>query len=259
MHGTTAARTWLPAAVCAGFVALATALLLAALPAHAATTLPAPGNETRINLTPLPLMAQADTSSATSTNSDDTESGSKRSKRSRAVIRLDSDRDFESFKDVATTAPWMIGAILLVAGSIFLTPIILLVGIVWYKLRKTRMQNEALLMLAEKGVLPAAQAVDAVTSGVMPESVTAGVAAAAAAPTTHQAAMATRRRVVWSDLRRGVLLAAVGLSLTLYSVIHSASANWVGLVLLFVGLGYVILWWFEDRHLAERSPPGGAG
>ena len=41
------------------------------------------------------------------------------------------------------------------------TPIILLIGIIWYKLRKTRMQNETMLKLAERGVVPPAEAVDA--------------------------------------------------------------------------------------------------
>ena len=36
-------------------------------------------------------------------------------------------------------------------------------------------------------------------------------------------------------------------------MIENGSANWLGLVLLFVGLGYIVLWWFEDRHLAQRD------
>ena len=95
-------------------------------------------------------------------------------------------------------------------GSIFLTPIILLVGIIWYKLRKTRLQNEAVLKLAERGVMPSAQAVDAVMAGTPPAQA-APAAAAAAVPV----AVASRRRAVWSDLRKGVLLAAVGVALVL--------------------------------------------
>jgi hypothetical protein len=56
---------------------------------------------------------------------------------------------------------------------------------------------------------------------------------------------------VWSDLRKGVLLSAVGMSFIIYSLLDSGSPNWVGLVLLFVGVGYGVLWWFEDRHLAQ--------
>jgi hypothetical protein len=259
MYASTAVRTWPPAAVRAGFIALAAALLLAAPPVPAADPSPPPASETRIKVTPFPPSVQVDASTSAS---DDEDSGSKRGKKHRAVVRIDSDSDpdFESFKDVAKTAPWMIGAILLVAGSIFLTPIILLVGVVWYKLRKTRMQNEVLLALAEKGVVPTAQAVDAVTSGVMPEAAAAGASATASASTNsgYQQAITTRRRAVWSDLRRGVLLCAFGLSLAVYSMIQNSSANWLGLMLLFVGIGYIVLWWFEDRHLAQRNSTGGS-
>jgi hypothetical protein len=263
MHGTTVVRTWPLAAVRAAFIALAIAVVLAAPPAPAASTPPAPGSETRIKVTPFPPSVQVDASTA---DEDDADSGSKHSKRQRAVIRLDSDRDFESFKDAVKTAPWIVGLVFLVVGSIFLTPIILLIGIVWYKLRKTRMQNDALLKLAEQGVIPTAQAVESVTSGVMPDAsagagagASAGVAGASAAATSYQAAVASRRRVVWSDLRKGILVGAVGLSWTLYSIVKYSSANWLGLVLLFVGIGYIVLWWFEDRHLTQSKSPGASG
>ena len=71
------------------------------------------------------------------------------------------DRDFDSFANVMQTAPWVVGLVFLVVGSIFLTPLILLVGIIWYKLRKTRLQNDALLKLAERGVVPSAQVAEA--------------------------------------------------------------------------------------------------
>jgi len=90
----------------------------------------------------------------------------------------------------------------------------------------------------------------------MPESTTATLAAAG---NVYQQTIATRRRVVWSDLRKGILLGAFGLSFTTYSMIENGSANWIGLMLMFVGLGYIVLWWFEDRHLAQRDSPGGSG
>ncbi len=241
------------AAVRLAFLAIACALLLAAAPAPAADT-PAKGiPDTTIKITPFPPSVQVDTSPA---DEDDTD---RRHKRHRAAISIDSDRDFESFKQAMDTAPWIVGLIFLVVGSIFLTPVILLIGIVWYKLRKTRLQNEALLKLAEAGVMPSAQAVDAVTSGVMPTthaletsgpavaqaSGGAGVAAGTAEIATsmaYQRAVATRRRAVWSDLRKGVLLCAVGLSFVMYSMIASSAPNWIGFVLLFVGIAYVILW-----------------
>jgi len=251
----TAVRTWPLDAARASFIALAIALIVAAAPAPAATTPPAPSRETQITVTPFPPSVQVDAGTA---DDSDADHGSKRSRRHRADIRIDTDRDFESFKDAMETAPWIVGAVFLVAGSIFLTPIVLLIGIIWYKLRKTRMQNEALLKLAEKGVMPPAQAVDAVASGVMPASV-AGAVANSTASTVYQAAVATQRRVVWSDLRKGVLLSALGLSLAMYSIIRSSSANWLALMLLFVGIGYIVLWWLEDRHIAQRNSSGGSG
>ena len=161
--------------------------------------------------------------------------------------------DFDSFKEAMDVAPWIVGVVFLVLGSIFLTPIILLVGIIWYKLRKTRLQNEAVLKLAERGVMPSAQAVDAVMAGTPPAQA-APAAVAAAVPV----AVVSRRRAVWSDLRKGVLLAAVGVALVLYSLTEAGEANWLGLVLLFVGAGYIALWWLEDRHL-ERRVSGGDG
>ncbi len=171
------------------------------------------------------------------------------SDRRRSHIQFD---DFD-FKQAMDIAPWIVGVVFLVLGSIFLTPIILLVGIIWYKLRKTRLQNDAVLKLAERGVMPSAQAVDAVMAGTPPAQ-----AAPAAIGAAVPQAVASRRRAVWSDLRKGVLLVAIGLALSLYSITDSAEPNWVGLVLLFVGAGYVALWWLEDRHL-ERRVIGGSG
>jgi hypothetical protein len=159
--------------------------------------------------------------------------------------------DFDSFRKAMDVAPWIVGVVFLVLGSIFLTPIVILVGIIWYKLRKTRLQNDAVLKLAEKGVMPPAQAADTVMAG------TPSAQAAAVAGGLPQA-VATRRRAVWSDLRKGVLLGAIGLAMSLYSI-TSGGANWLGLVLLFVGAGYIALWWLEDRHLERRVLGGGQG
>jgi len=183
----------------------------------------------------------------------------KKSPRRRGHIQIGDD-NFDSFNDALHTAPWVIGLAFLVAGSFLLTPVFLLIGIIWYKLRKTRMQNEAVLELAEKGVMHPAQAVDAVMSGVTPEAAAASAAppsAASAAGPVYQQAVIARRRAVWSDLRRGVILIAIGLSFVFYSMIDSGSPNWVGLVLLFLGIGYTLLWWFEDRHLQSRESSSG--
>jgi hypothetical protein len=250
MHGAVITRARPLAALRAGLIAVAAALCLLAQPAPAADP-PAPGGgEATIKITPFPPSVSVD--ARASDDADAASAEGKRSKRTHKIFRIDSDRDFESFKDAMHTAPWIVGLVFLVVGSIFLTPVVLLVGIVWYKLRKTRLQNEALLKLAESGVMPSAQAVDAVTSGIMPASV-AGSGDAASAANVYQQAVATRRRAVWSDLRKGVLLGAIGLSIVVYSTTESGSPNWLGLALLFVGIGYLALWWLEDRQLAQRA------
>lgn len=200
----------------------------------------------------IPGASTADNADA-KTDSDSTPS--KKSQRRRDHIQIGDD-DFASFNDALRTAPWVIGLAFLVAGSVFLTPVFLLIGIIWYKLRKTRLQNEAVLMLAERGVMPPAQAVDAVMSGVTPEAAAASTAAplgASTAAPVYQQAVIARRRVVWSDLRKGVILTAIGLAFVFYWMVESGSASWVGLVLMFLGIGYILLWWFEDRHLQSRE------
>ncbi len=59
-----------------------------------------------------------------------------------------------------------------------------------------------------------------------------------------------RSQAAWSDLRKGVILAAIGLSFVAYSMFDDRSPNWIGLVLLFLGIGYAFLWYFEDRQIA---------
>ena len=70
--------------------------------------------------------------------------------------------------------------------------------------------------------------------------------------------MATRRRAVWSDLRKGVVMITIGLAFSAYSLFNDQEANWIGLVLLFLGSGYLVLWWLEDRNLAKRDAGSGA-
>jgi hypothetical protein len=202
---------------------------------------------------PTTITGSVTSDTASDTDSRPTTKKSQRSKRAHIQIGDDS---FDSFNDALHTAPWVVGLAFLVAGSILLTPVFLLVGIIWYKLRKTRLQNEALIKLAEKGVLPPAQAADTMMSGATPEQAAAAASASTNASSTapvYQQAVIARRRAVWSDLRKGVILSAVGLSFVFYSMIESGAANWLGLVLMFLGVGYILLWWFEDRHLRSRE------
>jgi hypothetical protein len=79
-----------------------------------------------------------------------------------------------------------------------------------------------------------------------------------AAPSTaplYAQAKEARRRAVWSDLRKGVIVGAVGLGFTFYSMLDDGSPNFVGLILLFVGLAYIVLWYFEDRQVEASVPP----
>jgi len=50
------------------------------------------------------------------------------------------------------------------------------------------------------------------------------------------------------------VMSAIGLAMNLYSVIDDRSPNVVALVLLFVGIGYIALWWFEDRKIMLAAP-----
>jgi hypothetical protein len=214
----------------------ALALAGAAQPARAAD--PAPRSDAVVRITAFPPAVLVDTAAAKDGDADTDSS------RKSAGIRFDSDEDFEA---ISERMPWVIGLIFLVVGSIFLTPIVLLVGIIWYKLRKARLQNEAMLALAEKGVVPPAQAAEALATGASP---------AAAAPQMYQQAISLRKRVVWSDLRKGVILSTVGLALSFYELTSGGGPSWIGLVLLFLGAGYVALWWLEGRHLDTGKPAG---
>jgi len=173
-------------------------------------------------------------------------------------IRIDTlgrDREYDSFQQFVQDAPWLAGLVFLFVLLVFLIPLLIIVLLIWYKIRKNRMANETMLKLAERGVVPQAAAMDAVASGTA-----ASVAAAASPPPTSPAyehARYLHRRTVWSDLRKGVILGAVGLGLTFYSMFDSGTPNSIGLILLFVGLGYCLLWFFEDRTSAPpRDTPG---
>ena len=173
------------------------------------------------------------------------------------------DREYDSFEQFAKDAPWLAGLVFFVVSLIFLVPLLIIVLLIWYKVRKNRMLNETMIKLAEKGVVPPAQAMEALNASRMESAVTAGPATA---PMYEQAKM-MRRRAAWSDLRKGVLLIAVGFALTAYSMFDDGSPNALGLILLFVGIGFCVLWFFEERDPAQRRasppppsgmPPGGA-
>jgi Domain of unknown function (DUF6249) len=243
----------LPPAMGAALIALALALGGMAHPVRADEALSKPQTDATVRIKAFPPSVQIDTGAAD--QKADADGATREGMHADRHIQVDSDEDFDvdQFRNQVQKMPWVIGLIFLVVGSIFLTPVVLLIGIIWYKLRKTRLQNEAMLALAAKGVVPPAQAADALATGASP---------AAVAPQVYQQALALRRRVVWSDLRKGVIMVMVGLAFLLYGITANGEASWVGMILTFVGIGYLVLWWLEGRHLAHSAsaPPGnGAG
>lgn len=247
-----------PVAVGATVALLALALACAALPTRAADTPSKPATDATVKIKAVPpsIQVAAETAAEKGDAAAQTNGGKRGESKQQAAaqaieqaieqtissnLRIDTDDEFDRF---VQKMPWVIGLIFLVVGSIFLTPVVLLVGIIWYKLRKTRLQNEAMLALAEKGIVPPAQAAEALATGAPVASV---------APQVYQQAVALRKRVVWSDLRKGVILSAIGLGLSFYFITASGEPSWIGLILLFVGVGYVALWWLEGRHLEQAG------
>src|SRR6185295_10589210 len=156
------------------------------------------------------------------------------------------DKEFDSFEDFVHTEPELAGMVVAVVALVFLAPVLAIALILWYRMRKARMLNETMLKLAEKGVVPSTDALDALTGGKQ---------AAAIAPYYEQAKQ-IQRKAAWSDLRKGVLMVGFGVALSVYSLLSDREPNGLGLVLLFVGIGFVVLWWFEQRH--PGTPPGSA-
>lgn len=164
----------------------------------------------------------------------------------------DGTREYDSFDAFIERAPWIAGLVFAGTFLVFLTPVLIIALVIWYKMRKARMLNETMIRLAEKGVVPPAEVYDALAGGA-----TNALAAAPSAAPLYERAKAARARSVWSDLRKGVICGAVGLGFTFYSMFDDGSPNFVGLVLLFVGLAYIVLWYFEDRQIADprKAPP----
>jgi hypothetical protein len=194
---------------------------------------------------------------AAGANADST--GKKPASKAGKRIRIDgigSDQEYDSFEAFVHDQPEVAGMVIAIVAVIFLSPVLAIGLVLWYRFRKARMMNETMLKLAEKGVVPPAEAFGALAGGKQEATV---MAAAATAPVYEQVKQ-IRRRAAWSDLRKGVIMGAIGLALTAHSGFDSGSANALGLVLLFVGIGYVVLWWFEDRQMgATRAPTPSAG
>lgn len=165
--------------------------------------------------------------------------------------------EFDSFEEFVENAPWIAALVFFVTALVLLVPVLVIGLIIWYKMRTNRQRNETMLKLAERGVVPPAEAIAAMA---------ASGAALETAPSTaplYEQAKRVQKRAAWSDLRKGVILGGIGLGLTFWSMLDEGTANGLGLVLLFVGIGYIVLWYFEERRItaprdAGGRPPGGA-
>ena len=115
------------------------------------------------------------------------------------------DREYDSFEQFAKDAPWLAGLVFFVVALVFLVPLLIIVLLIWYKVRKNRMLNETMIKLAEKGVVPPAEAMEALSANRVGAAVTSSPATAP----MYEQAKALRRRAAWSELRKGVLLIAV--------------------------------------------------
>ena len=164
------------------------------------------------------------------------------------------DREYDSFDQFLDRDPALAAMVLGIVFIVFLTPILIIGLIIWYKVRKNRMQNETMLRLAEKGIVPPATAMDAIGNN----RVDAALASTTGSLPLAEQARIINKRAAWSDLRKGVLMGTVGLALTFYTMIEEGGANWFGLVLLFVGIGYIVLWYFEERQAMSVVSPAQA-
>jgi hypothetical protein len=170
------------------------------------------------------------------------------------VTGLPADREFDSFGEMVQMEPTLAAMIVAIVAVVFFAPVVAIALVIGYRMRKARMQNETMLKLAESGIVTPPEALAAVAGSR---------SATAMAATVGETAKELRVRAAWSDLRKGVVMTAIGLALTAYSVLDDRTPNVVGLVLLFLGIGYAALWWFEQRQLgavravnARASGPG---
>ena len=161
------------------------------------------------------------------------------------------DKEFDSVGDFVHDEPAIAAMVVAIVTVVFLSPVLVIALVLWYRMRKARMLNETMLKLAERGVVTSSDALEALAGGKQAAALATG---AATAPLYEQAKQ-IRRRAAWSDLRKGVFTGGVGVALTLYSLFDDHTPNGLGLVLIFVGAGFLVLWWFEERQLA---PPTGA-
>ena len=114
--------------------------------------------------------------------------------------------------------------------TIFGAPVLIVAFIMYFGFSKSRMQHRTIRMLAEKG------------QPIPPELL---------APPTP----AVRKR---SDVRRGVVLAMIGVGMMLF---FGATTEWeggswtLGLIPFLIGAGYLVVWKLEGGRKNEIPPP----
>ena len=140
----------------------------------------------------------------------------------------DEDVDLKNVGDLGERLAIPIVAIVFL--SIFGAPVLIVAVILYFGFSRSRMQHRTVRMLAEKGQ---------------------PIPAALLAPPTP----AVRQR---SDMRRGVVLAMVGIGLMVWlgAVNDWEGGAWsLGLIPFLIGAGYLIVWKLEGAKKNEIPPP----
>jgi hypothetical protein len=190
-------------------------------PASTAVVSPSP----MMTVSPGATLAPVTTvSPARSTPSDDLQKRIEKKVRKHLNVSVDDDAVDHDFSDV----PWLaIPIVTIVFLTIFGTPILIVAVILYFSFSKTRALHRTVRMMVEKG-----QPVPEALLNPPP---------------------AQRQR---SDMRRGVVLAMVGLGLMLF---FAAVNDWeggawsIGLIPFLIGAGYLLVWKLEGKK--DNVPP----
>ncbi len=75
------------------------------------------------------------------------------------------DKEFDSVGEFVQDEPEIAGMVVAIVTVIFLSPVLMIALVLWYRMRKTRMLNETMLKLAEKGIVTSSDALEALAGG----------------------------------------------------------------------------------------------
>ena len=109
---------------------------------------------------------------------------------------------------------------------VFVTPIAIVIAVLAHKARRTQRIHETVIALAEKGV-----------------------------PIPPDLFIDRRVQDQTSALHKGVVLIAVGVGLMVFFLsMTDRHAPWgVGAIPLLIGVGYLIVWWIEERKRERKD------